>query len=125
MLLEQHGMSVAISTLHNWLHKNKVSYKKTAHAAEQERGDVQAKRRAFGQRQAWVHAHPETLNPIVFIDETGVNTKMARLRGRCTRGQRLVASPIENRKTLKWTTFTPPATALCRRYSGRILHRRL
>ena len=114
MLLEQHGMSVAISTLHNWVHKNKVSYKKTAHAAEQERGDVQAKRRAFGQRQAWVHAHPETLNPIVFIDETGVNTKMARLRGRCTRGQRLVALIPHGH----WKTLTFIAGLRCDRITA-------
>ena len=38
---------------------------------------------------------------IVFIDETGINTKMARLRGRCPRGQRMVASiPHGHWKTL-------------------------
>ena len=29
---------------------------------------------------------------IVFLDETGLNTKLARLHGRCRRGERLVAS---------------------------------
>ncbi len=40
---------------------------------------------------------------MVFIDETGANTKMARLRGRCRRGHRLVAAvPHGHWKT---TTF--------------------
>ena len=35
-----------------------------------------------------------TLDPtrLVFLDETGLNTKLARLHGRCRRGERLVAS---------------------------------
>ena len=35
-----------------------------------------------------------TLEPtrLVFLDETGLNTKLARLHGRCRRGERLVAS---------------------------------
>jgi transposase len=58
---------------------------KTAHASEQERADVRAAR----------------IGNIVFIDETGINTKMARLRGRCPRGQRMVASiPHGHWKTL-------------------------
>src|SRR4051812_25526537 len=57
--------------------------KKTAHASEQERPDVAAR------RQAWFDAQPD-LDPedLVFIDETGASTKMARLRGRAPRGQR-------------------------------------
>ena len=41
-------------------------------------------------REAWFEAQPD-LDParLVFIDETGASTKMARLRGRCLRGQRL------------------------------------
>ena len=57
--------------------------KKTAHAAEQERPDVAAR------RWAWFESQPD-LDPrrLVFIDETGASTKMARLRGRSKRGQR-------------------------------------
>ena len=57
--------------------------KKTAHAAEQERPDVAAR------RLAWLESQPD-LDPrrLVFIDETGASTKMARLRGRSKRGQR-------------------------------------
>lgn len=37
-------------------------------------------------------AHPDKTANIVFVDETGCNTKMARLRGRCRRGERLKAA---------------------------------
>ena len=55
-------------------------------------------------RQAWFNAQPD-LDPerLVFIDETGANTKMARLRGRAPRGQRCRAAvPHGHWKT---TTF--------------------
>lgn len=56
-------------------------------------------------RQAWFDGqtdlHPEKL---IFIDETGATTKMARLRGRAPRGERCRASvPHGHWKT---TTFT-------------------
>jgi hypothetical protein len=72
---------------------------KTAHAAEQERPDVAAR------RQAWFAAQPD-LDPqrLVFIDETGASTKMARLRGRALKGERCRAAvPHGHWKT---TTFT-------------------
>jgi transposase len=44
-------------------------------------------------REAWFEGQPD-LDParLIFIDETGLNTKMARLRGRCLKGKRLFAS---------------------------------
>ena len=44
-------------------------------------------------RKAWFAEQPD-LDPtrLIFIDETGLNTKMARLRGRCRKGKRLFAS---------------------------------
>ena len=44
-------------------------------------------------REAWRESQPG-LNPaqLVFIDETWATTNMTRLRGRCPRGQRLVAA---------------------------------
>ena len=44
-------------------------------------------------RLAWFEAQPE-LDParLVFIDETGASTKMARLRGRAPRGARCRAA---------------------------------
>lgn len=44
-------------------------------------------------REAWRERQP-TLNPaqLVFLDETWATTNMTRLRGRCPRGERLVAA---------------------------------
>ena len=73
--------------------------KKTAHAAEQERPDVAAR------RQAWFDAQPD-LDPekLIFIDETGASTKMARLRGRAKRGERCRAAvPHGHWKTTAFT----------------------
>jgi len=53
---------------------------------------VQAARTRWRKRQDWLKSNLHLLGRIVFIDETGLNTKMARLRGRSTKGQRLVAS---------------------------------
>jgi transposase len=73
--------------------------KKSAHALEQERPDILKRRRD------WFEAQPD-LDPqrLVFIDETGLSTKMARLRGRSPRGERCRAGvPHGHWKT---TTFT-------------------
>ena len=61
--------------------------KKTAHASEQERSDVVAAREVWRQMQ-------QGLNPgqLVFLDESGVKTNMARRCGRSKKGKRLVAS---------------------------------
>lgn len=71
--------------------------KKSAHAAEHERADVAAA------RDAWFEAQPD-LDPerLIFIDETWLNTKMTRLRGRAPRGERL-RSPIPHGH---WRTTT-------------------
>ncbi len=71
--------------------------KKTGHAEEQAREDV-AEARA-----AW-RADQHKLDPsrLVFLDESGVNTKMARPKGRAPKGQRLVASIPHGH----WTTNT-------------------
>ncbi len=54
------------------------------HASEQEQPDVAAA------RAAWIAAQRD-LDParLVFIDETGITTNMARLRGRAKRGRRV------------------------------------
>jgi transposase len=71
--------------------------KKTAHASEQERPDVAAR------RQTWFDAQPD-LEPddLVFIDETAVSTKMTRLRGRAPCGKRCRA-PVPHGH---WKTIT-------------------
>ncbi len=73
--------------------------KKTAHALEQERADL------LKRRQEWFDGQLD-LDPakLVFIDETGLSTKMSRLRGRAPCGQRCrSAVPHGHWKT---TTFT-------------------
>src|SRR3712207_7596472 len=72
--------------------------KKSAHAAEQDRPGI------LEQREAWFEGQLD-LDParLVFIDETGASTNMARLRGRAPKGQRLRAGiPKGHWKT---TTF--------------------
>ncbi len=81
--------------------------KKTAHAAEQDRPDVAVR------RLAWLARQPD-LDPcrLVFIDETGASTKMARLRGRSKRGQRCRAAvPHGHWKTTTFTAGLLPALA--------------
>lgn len=72
--------------------------KKTAHASEQQRPDVLAR------RYAWFDLQPD-LEPerLVFIDETGASTKMARRYGRAPRGERCRA-PVPHGHW-KTTTF--------------------
>ena len=69
-------------------------------ASECARADVAARRRVWiNRRQPRMRRHPGRL---VFIDETSVNTKMTRLRGRAKRGNRLKAcAPFG-----KWGTQT-------------------
>jgi len=57
------------------------------------------------QRRAWFDTQPDLdPNRLVFIDETGASTKMARIRGRALRGERCRAAvPHGHWKT---TTFT-------------------
>src|SRR3972149_10407062 len=61
--------------------------KKTAHAAEQQRRDVRVARTAWFDGQ--LDLDPKKL---IFIDETGTTTKMARLYGRAPRGERCRAA---------------------------------
>jgi len=71
---------------------------KSAHAAERDRPDI------LKRREAWFENQLE-LDPgkLVFIDETGAATNMARLRGRAQKGERLRAGiPQGHWKT---TTF--------------------
>ena len=77
--------------------------KKTLHAAEQDRPDVAAARADLKAEQPALNAQR-----LVFIDETGVTTKMVRHYGRAPRGERLVAKVPHGH----WKTLTLVA-ALC------------
>lgn len=97
-LHQAHGETFVVSTIWRCLDRHGLTFKKTAHASEQERADV-----ALARAQ-WRGAQPE-LDParLVFVDETGASTKMARLYGRAPRGERCVAAvPHGHWKT---TTF--------------------
>ncbi|WP_157886575.1 IS630 family transposase [Acetobacter ascendens] len=83
-LAAEHGVRFAPSTIWRCLDRHDMTnQKKTAHASEQTRPDVAQ------QREAWFDSQPD-LDPtrLIFIDETAVSTKMARLRGRSQRGTR-------------------------------------
>ena len=73
---------------------------KSAHAAEQDLPDVLSRRRAWFESQ--IDLDPEHL---VFIDEPGASTKMARLYGCALRGRRL-----RWRSCRRWSCRTPPAS---------------
>jgi len=76
-LLSERGERTCPSTVWNFLSKHWLTHKKkTAHASEQERPDVLARRSAWPKKLSGLD--PERL---IFIDETGTNTRMARLRG--------------------------------------------
>ena len=94
-----HGLSTSIASLWRFFDRRKITLKKTAHAAEQRRATVNEARATWFEGQ--LDLDPERL---VFIDETGANTKMARLYGRAPRGERCRAAvPHGHWKT---TTFT-------------------
>ena len=78
------GVDISQQAINTTLRALGYSYKKTQRAAEQDRADVARTREHWTQWQSWLK--PERL---VFIDETGAKTNMARLRGRCRRGARL------------------------------------
>ncbi|WP_298987502.1 IS630 family transposase [uncultured Roseibium sp.] len=97
-LEKAHGLRVSQSTVWRLLDRHGMTFKKTAHASEQQRPDV------LRRREAWFDLQPD-LDParLVFIDETGANTKMDRLRGRALRGERCRA-PVPHGHW-KTTTF--------------------
>ncbi len=81
-------------------------------AAECARADVREQRQVWrDQRQPRMRQQPHRL---VFLDETYVNTKMTRLRGRSRRGQRLrMSAPFGH-----WTTQTFVAGLRCHELSA-------
>ena len=97
-LESEHGVRVSQSTVWRFFHRRGITFKKTAHASEQQRPDVLRRRRA------WFETQP-ALNPgkLIFVDETGASTKMARRGGRALRGHRCRA-PVPHGHW-KTTTF--------------------
>jgi len=85
-LLAEHQHKAGIGSVWRFFDRHGISLKKSLRAAEQDRPDVAAARTAWAENQPKLD--PERL---VFIDETGTSTNMARLRGRAPRGERLVS----------------------------------
>lgn len=87
-LAAERGVQTCPATVWYFFSKRGLTHKKkTGHATEQQRPDVLARRRVWFDRQ--IDLDPERL---IFIDETGANTKMARIRGWAPRGERCRAS---------------------------------
>lgn len=87
-LRERLGVPCHVATIARALRKHHISRKKkTLHAQERDRPEVQAHREAFAKDVAAVG--PEHL---VFVDEFGVNTSMTRLYGRSPEGTRVEAT---------------------------------
>ncbi len=84
----------------------RIGFKKSLHASEQDRPDVARRRLRWRQHQASVEA-----SRLVFIDETWAKTNMTRTHGRCVVGKRLVDKvPFGH-----WKTMTFLAALRCDR----------
>jgi transposase len=110
-LLEKHGVVAAPAMLSRFLCRRGFSYNKSLMAAECARADVRDERRVWhARRQARMREQPHRL---IFLNETYVNTKMMRLRGRSRRGQRLrMKAPFGH-----WKTHTFVAGLRCNELS--------
>ena len=90
------GERFSSSVIWRLFDRHEITFKKTAHAEEQQRPDV------VKRRQEWFGAQLD-LDPrkLAFIDETGASTNLARKGGRCRRGRRLrVGIPHGHSKTV-------------------------
>ena len=94
--LAELGVKVSYDAVWRFYLKAGISFKKSLHAAEQDRPDVARKRERWKRHQARLDP-----NRLVFIDETWAKTNMTRTHSRCERGQRLMAKvPHGHWKTL-------------------------
>ena len=96
-LRQRGGFQCSLKTL--WYALDRLGLtrkKKSLHAAQRDRPDVQAKRRRFRREVGTIE--PEKL---VFVDETGVTTAMTPAYARAPRGQRVVDSAPAS-----WETVT-------------------
>ena len=84
--LAERNVNVDYRTVWKFVHREKLTFKKSVLPAEQDRPDVARKRARWKAQQGSVH-----IGRLVFIDETWAKTNMAPLRGWSLRGQRLKA----------------------------------
>jgi hypothetical protein len=95
--LAEREIKVTIYAVWHFLEHIGLSFKKTLHAAEQQRPDVARRCAPWQRRQAKLDP-----NRLVFIDETWAKTNMTRRHGRSSRCQRLVAAVPHGH----WNTLT-------------------
>ncbi|MGI4748348.1 MAG: IS630 family transposase [Janthinobacterium lividum] len=94
--LSERGLQVDYRTVWKFVHRERLSFKKSVVASEQDRPDVARKRSRWQKYQSRVD--PRRL---VFIDETWTKTNMEPLRGWAPKGQRLRAKvPFGHWKTM-------------------------
>src|SRR4051812_17420615 len=95
--LHERGIVVSCDTLWRFVRRQAISFKKTVHAAEQDRPDI-------ARRRAWWKKYQPRIAParLVFIDETWTKTNMTRRHGWYARGSPLLAKVPHGR----WRTMT-------------------
>jgi transposase len=94
--IRKHKVAGSRTAVWRFFQRHKITFKKSLRAAEQERPDVARARRRWKREQDMLDS-----TRLVFLDETSANTKMARLSGRCPRGERLVSrAPHGHWKTI-------------------------
>ena len=84
VLLAKEKVTVGQSSISRFLHHLNLRFKKSLRAAEQDRPDVAAGRKALQKQQPRLD-----LKRLIFIDETSVSTTITRLYGRAPQGERL------------------------------------
>jgi transposase len=95
-LLAKEKVTVGQSSISRFLRHLNLRLKKSLRAAEQDRPDVAAGRKALQKQQPRLD-----LKRLVFIDETSVSTTITRLYGRAPQGERLIQKvPHGNWKTI-------------------------
>jgi transposase len=91
------GITGSIMIISRGLHKLDITRKKKSlHATEQDRPEVQKARRSFRRK-----VKPIEPKRLVFVDETGVTTAMTPAYGRAPRGQR-----VEGSAPASWESVT-------------------
>ena len=96
--LAERNVNVDYRTVWKFVHREKLTFKKSVLPAEQDRPDVARKRARWKAQQGSVH-----IGRLVFIDETWAKTNMAPLRGWSLRGQRLKAKvPLATAGQTNW-----------------------
>ena len=102
-LWSRHGVAASLGLMHRTLVRLGLTQKKSLRAEEQERPELAR------QRADW-RAGQDRLNParLVFVDETGAATTMARRYGRGPRGRR-VDGPVPHRTDLGRPRPSSPA----------------